>query len=179
MAKNPYGQGPPLNEFTVDHPGTLIGTAGHVHPGGLYDDLDLIRPGADAVAAARSPGRVPNSVRLFRSSAHYWDKRGPISWDMAMTATARRLAPAGQGRRHAADQRHLRTTRASWYESMGIMVVWEAWDDQTGVDPFTHTLDQIGHVTHGHLPENNHHGGSQSLGRRQRSAVPDCRAARC
>ena len=29
-------------------PGTLIGTAGHLHPGGLYDTLDLIRQGAHA-----------------------------------------------------------------------------------------------------------------------------------
>jgi hypothetical protein len=56
------------------------------------------------------------------------------------------------------------TRRASWYESMGIMVVWEAWNTQRGVDPFTHRLDQRGHVTHGHLAEDDHHGGSISLG---------------
>ena len=40
MAKNPYvSPDQPLNEFTVDHPGTLVATAGHLHPGGLYDDL--------------------------------------------------------------------------------------------------------------------------------------------
>ena len=38
MAKDPYGSRAPLNVFTVDHAGTLIGTAGHLHPGGLYDD---------------------------------------------------------------------------------------------------------------------------------------------
>src|SRR6202035_2861495 len=61
MAKNPYGKGPmqPLNEFTVDHPGTLIGTAGHLHPGGLYDTLDLMRQGAHATNGA-TPGSVPN-----------------------------------------------------------------------------------------------------------------------
>ena len=48
MAADPYGSGRPLNEFTVDHAGTLIGTAGHVHPGGLYDELDLIRNGRQA-----------------------------------------------------------------------------------------------------------------------------------
>ena len=87
----------PLNEFTVDHPGTLIGTAGHLHPGGLYDTLDLIRQGAHASNGA-TPGSVPNSVQLFRSYAHYFDKRGPISWNLAMTATrgrtgARRSRP--------------------------------------------------------------------------------------
>jgi hypothetical protein len=162
MAKNPYAGGPPLNTFTVDHPGTLVGTAGHVHPGGLYDELDAIRPGASAVhGAIRGP--VSDSVRLFRSYAHYWDKRGPISWDMAMNATNRDWRPrvsAGDTLRISATYE---TRRASWYESMGIMVVWEAWDDTSGVDPFNHKLDQNGHVTHGHLAENDHHGGSVAL----------------
>ena len=55
------------------------------------------------------------------------------------------------------------TTRASWYEVMGIMVVWEAWD-QRGTDPFTHRLDEQGHITHGYLRQNNDNGGSYSLG---------------
>jgi hypothetical protein len=159
MAKNPYAGRPPLNEFTVDHPGTLISTAGHLHPGGLYDDLDMIRAGQKPSGGA-IPGTVPNSVRLFRSNAHYWDKRGPISWDMAMTATHPDWRPqvkAGDVLRVSATYE---TKRASWYESMGIMVVWEAWNDQRGIDPFTHKLDQNGSVTHGHLPENNDHGGS-------------------
>jgi hypothetical protein len=163
MANNPYHGGPALNEFTVDHPGTLVGTAGHLHPGGLYDDLDLIRKGASPTGGA-TRGSVANSVRLFRSNAHYFDSRGPISWDMAMTATAPDWRPrvtSGDVLRISATYE---TRRASWYESMGIMVVWEAWNDQSGTDPFTHRLDQTGHVTHGHLPENNHHGGSTSLG---------------
>jgi hypothetical protein len=56
------------------------------------------------------------------------------------------------------------TRRASWYEVMGIMVVWEAWNDTHGVDPFTHSLDEHGHITHGHLAENNHYGGSAWIG---------------
>jgi hypothetical protein len=163
MAENPYGSGPPLNVFTVDHPGTLVGTAGHLHPGGLYDQLDLIRGGSSPSGGAIA-GTVANSVRLFRSNAHYFDPRGPISWDMAMTATAADWRP----RIKAGDQLRISATyetrRASWYESMGIMVVWEAWDDESGVDPFTHAIDQTGHVTHGHLPENRHHGGTTALG---------------
>ena len=128
MAKNPYPAGqPPLNEFTIDHPGTLVATAGHVHPGGLYDDLDLIRPGATPSGGA-IPGPVPNSVRLFRSNAHYWDPRGPISWDMAMTGTAPDWRPQVKAGDTLRVQRDLRDQRASWYESMGIMVVWEAWN---------------------------------------------------
>ena len=44
------------------------------------------------------------------------------------------------------------------------MVVWEAWGDQTGVDPFTHKLDELGHITHGHLPENDYYGGTAFVG---------------
>jgi hypothetical protein len=178
MAKNPYHGAAPLNEFTVDHPGTLVATAGHLHPGGLYDDLDLIRAGAKPSKKAIR-GTQPSSVRLFRSDAHYFDKRGPISWDMAMTATPADWRPhvnAGDTLRISATYE---TRRASWYESMGIMVVWEAWDSETGLDPFTgarvstahaagldpftRAIDQKGHVTHGHLAENNHHGGTTWL----------------
>jgi hypothetical protein len=173
MAKDPYGSGPALNTFTVDHPGTLIATAGHVHPGGLYDDLDLIRPG-QVPSGGAIPGTVPNSVRLFRSNARYWDKRGPISWDMAMTGTAPDWHPqvkAGDIMRISATYD---TRKASWYESMGIMVVWEAWNGTGGTDPFTHHVDQTGHITHGHLAEDNNHGGAYSLPYNPAS-FPDCR----
>jgi hypothetical protein len=172
MAANPYGGGPPANEFTVDHPGTLIGTAGHLHPGGLYDDLELIRSGATPSGGA-IPGAEPGSVRLFRSQAHYFGNRPPVSWDMAMTATPadwRARVNAGDVLRVSATYE---TQRASWYESMGIMVAWEAWNDQTGVDPFTHALDENGQITHGHLPENNHYGGTISLGTTAQS-YPSC-----
>jgi hypothetical protein len=162
MAKHPYGRGAALNEFTVDHPGTLVATAGHLHPGGLYDDLDLIRP-ATTPGPGTVQGTVPDSVRLFRSSAHYFDKRGPISWDMAMSATPADWRPqvkAGDVLRISATYN---TTRASWYESMGIMVVWEAWNDSAGTDPFAHAIDERGHVTHGHLAEDNNHGGARPL----------------
>ncbi len=47
-AKNPYQGGPAKNVWTVDQDGTLIATAGHVHPGGLRDDLWLQRAGSTA-----------------------------------------------------------------------------------------------------------------------------------
>ncbi len=162
MAKNPYKGGAPLNEFTVDHPGTLVATAGHVHPGGLYTDLDLIRAGASRSSGASPPGGEPNSVRLFQSNAHYYDKRGPISWDMAMTGTASNWRPQVQAGDTMRVSATYETKRASWYESMGIMVVWEAWGDK-GTDPFTHKLNENGKVTHGHLAENNNHGGALTL----------------
>jgi hypothetical protein len=176
MARNPYGSGPPLNEFKVDHAGTLIGTAGHLHPGGLYDELDLMRQG-DGPRGGALPGPVPDSVRLFRSYAHYFDRGGPISWDVAMTTTA----PDWRPQVEPGDVLRISATydsrRASWYEVMGIMVVWEAWGDTRGADPFTHTLDQQGHITHGHLPENNYHGGTLWIGVNP-TAPPECAVKR-
>jgi hypothetical protein len=173
QASDPYGGGPPLNQWRVRTAGTLIGTAGHIHPGGLWTELDLLRPGATVTAASRragvTAGTVPNSVRLFRSYAHYWDKRGPISWDMAMTATPSnwrvRVRPGDTLRVSATYE----TRRASWYESMGIMVAWMTHDRDgkgvaAGVNPFRRAPNQNGKVTHGHLAENNHHGGSRTLG---------------
>jgi hypothetical protein len=164
MARRPYGSGPALNEFTVDHPGTLIGTAGHLHPGGLYDELDLLRPGTRPSATV-TRGTVPGSVRLFRSYAEYWDQhRAPVSWDESMTATPPdwrvRVKPGDVLRISATYDSKL----ASWYEVMGIMVVWEQWNSDKGVDPFSHRLDETGHVTHGHLPENSYYGGTRFVG---------------
>src|SRR2546430_8294198 len=43
---------------------------------------------------------------------------------------------------------------------MGIMIVW-ATDGTNGRDPFTTKVDTKGQLTHGHLPENNLHGGQK------------------
>jgi hypothetical protein len=164
MAKDPYPGGtPPLNQFVVDHPGTLIGTAAHVHPGGLYGQLDLTRAGDKAHGGAL-PGLAPSSVRLFRSYAHYWDPRGPVSWDMAMKGTAPDWRPYLKAGDVLSVSATYDSRRASWYESMGIMVAWEAWARTKGaVDPFGHKLDQTGYLTHGRLRENRHHGGGPWL----------------
>jgi plastocyanin len=165
MAKNPYpAPGRAKNQFVVDHPGTLIATAAHVHPGGLFGQLDLTRAGAVPSGGAL-PGMTPGSVRLFRSNAHYWDPRGPISWDMAMQGTSPDWRPYLKAGDTLSVSATYETRRASWYESMGIMVAWEAWDKTKGAtDPFSHKLDQSGHLTHGHLAENNHHGGTLQVG---------------
>src|SRR5258706_1670125 len=81
QARDPYAGGPRLNEWKVDTPGTLVSTAGHVHPGGLFTDLELVRRGATAARARRGRaapvrGSPPHSGRPFRSVGHYWDPRG-------------------------------------------------------------------------------------------------------
>ena len=53
------------------------------------------------------------------------------------------------------------TRLGAWYESMGIMVVWMA-DGGGGTDPYATKVDLPGEVTHGHLPENDFHGGGPS-----------------
>ena len=152
-------RGRPLNEWQSPVSGTLVATAGHVHPGGLYDDLEVVRPGATG-SAGTVPGAVPNSVRIFRSVAHYFDRRGPVSWDLAMTHT-----PA-KWRVHINKGDTLRisttydTSRASWYEAMGIMIAYMDVGNPGGADPFKQAVPVRGKVTHGHLAENNHYGGT-------------------
>ncbi len=195
MAKNPYpAPQQPRNLFTVDQSGVLLDTAGHVHPGGLYTQLDDTRAGVKPRGGAL-PGMTKGSVRLFRSNAHYWDKRGPISWDMAMKGTSLDWRPAVKKGDVLSVSATYETKRASWYESMGIMVVWEAWNSQRGIDvftgrreahpanptygginPFTHALDQVGHVTHGRLPENIDDGGTSIEYKINLNSLPDCSA---
>jgi plastocyanin len=156
-ATNPYGNRPPRNQWTVDRDGVLLGTAGHVHPGGLHDDLWLTRAGAKAPAGHAKPG-ASDTVRLFDSVANYFEPAGDVSWDVSMTAT-----PAGwRPTVHKGDVLSISTTydskKGSWYESMGIMVVWMA-DGTKGTNPFAKPVDVAGVLTHGHLAENNNHGG--------------------
>jgi plastocyanin len=53
------------------------------------------------------------------------------------------------------------TKRGSWWESMGIMVVYMA-DAGSGKNPFSKRVDYPGQPTHGHLRENRNHGGGKS-----------------
>ncbi len=156
-ASDPYHGQPPSSEWTVDQDGVLIGTAGHLHPGGLHDDLWLQRTGATALEGHGKVG-APDTAHLFTSKADYFEPAGAVSWDVAMTAT-----PADwRVQVHKGDVMKVSTTydskTASWYESMGIMVVWMA-DGTNGTDPFVKPVDVDGSLTHGHLAENDNHGG--------------------
>lgn len=64
--------------------GTLIGMGGHVHPGGIRDEVSLVRGGVEKP--------------IFTSDAVYWRPEdsesagGPVgAWDFAMTATTSAL----------------------------------------------------------------------------------------
>jgi plastocyanin len=143
---NAYGGGPPRNTWTADHDGTLVGTAGHLHPGGLWTDLKLTRAG--------------RTVELFRSRAHYYEPAGAVSWDVSMTATppSWRVAIKKGDVLSVSGTYDSRTT--SWYESMAIMPLAMTVAPAGGADPFTTNTAVKGVLTHGHLPENDHHGGA-------------------
>jgi plastocyanin len=149
QAPGAYGGGSPRNRVVVDRDGVLVQTAGHLHPGGLYTDLELTRDG--------------RTVNLFRSRAHYWEPAGAVSWDVAMAATR----PDWRVRVRRGDVLSVSATydtrRASWYESMGIMPVAFAPGAPGGTDPFSGKLDRRGRLTHGHLRENRNHGGGTGV----------------
>jgi hypothetical protein len=132
------------NRTTIQEDGVLVGTGGHLHPGGLWTDLHLEREG--------------RRVRLFRSRAKYFEPAGAVSWDVAMEVTQ----PSWRVGVKKGDVLSVSATydaeRASWYEAMGIMAV--AFNPGgTGPDPFAVDVDVPGRLTHGHLRENRNHGG--------------------
>ncbi len=136
--------GRPANEWTVTQPQTLVGTAGHLHPGGLYTDLKITRNG--------------KTKTLFRSQAKYWEPAGAVSWDVSMTATPKDWKINVEPGDVISTSATYDTSKASWYESMGIMPIGVA-DGHFGVDPFAAKYPTRGKVTHGPLAENRNHGG--------------------
>ena len=105
------------------------------------------------------PAVEGDRVHLFESVANYFEPAGPVSWDMAMTSTEddwRVQVKAG-------DTLELQTTyeteRASWYESMGINIVYWAPNETNGRNPYVTKVDTPGVLNHGHYPENDDHGG--------------------
>ena len=162
-AMSPYGDAAAKNVWTVDRDGVLLVTAGHLHPGGLRTDMWLQRTGATALAGHAKAG-APDTAHLFESLANYYEPAGAVSWDVSMTATPEAWRVAV----HAGDVLSTTATydsaRASWYESMGIMIAWmadaPAPSEGPAADPFTTAVDVKGELTHGHLAENDNHGGA-------------------
>ena len=145
--------------FRADFDMTLVWTYGHLHPGGLYTSLEQ--------------RRGDQSREIFRSEAKYWEPAGAVSWDVAMTASD----PDWLVKVRAGDELRLSgtydTKRAAWYESMAINPTFFVRGDVPGAkDPFEQPVDSRGEITHGHLPENDNHGGRRSSG------LPDPRRLR-
>jgi plastocyanin len=170
-----YAADAPANEWTVDRDGVLVGTAGHLHPGGLHTDLWLRRDGSVAPVDAAKPGS-PDTTHLFRSVANYYEPAGAVSWDVSMTSTTPDWRVAVRRGDVVSTNATYDSARASWYESMGIMVVWMADTQPAGEasapDPFVTPVDAPGALTHGHLKENDNHGGADAPEYRNLTQVP-------
>ena len=162
-AVDPYGAVPAKNVWTIDRDGVLLSTAGHLHPGGLHTDLWLQRANASWIPGHGKAGTT-DTARLFDSRANYWEPAGAVSWDVAMTATPESWRVAVHKGDLLSTTATYDSARASWYESMGIMVVWMAdrvaSSEGAAPDPFVSAVDVEGELTHGHLAENNNHGGT-------------------
>jgi plastocyanin len=154
---DPYAGGPKQNEFSMPYDGTAVAAVGHLHPGGLRDDIDVTRAGA-------------GTKRVFTSKAKYYDPAGPVSWDVSLTASK----PTWRVALKAGDTLSIHATydsqQSSWYENMGIVLLFVAPNETKGPDPFVTTVDPTGELTHGHLAENDHHGGKLTV-------YPDVRKA--
>jgi plastocyanin len=146
-AKKPYAGRGRRNQWVADRNGVLVATAGHLHPGGLHTDLYLRRRGERA--------------HLFRSKARYFEPAGAVSWDVAMTGTRRDWRVKVRRGDVLSTTATYDSSRAAWWESMGIMITYMA-DGGPGRNPFKRRVDYPGRPTHGHLPENDNHGGGPS-----------------
>ncbi len=138
--------------WTPNHDVTLIGTAGHLHPGGLNTQLRDTRGG--------------NTNTLFTSDAHYYEPAGEVSWDVAMRATPPDWRVQVQANDHVSVHATYDTRRADWYEVMGIMPV-AVYNGTLPGDPAVKDaqapdIPQAGVLTHTHLAENDNHGGNST-----------------
>jgi plastocyanin len=123
---------------------TLLGTGGHLHPGGLYNNLHVTRNGQRKL--------------LFQSKAKYFEPAGAVSWDVAMSGSPPDWRVKVRRGDVLSTSATYDTSRAAWWESMGIMVTYMA-DAGPGHNPFKRRVNFPGRPTHGHLAENDNHGG--------------------
>jgi len=174
-AADPYpGYPKPKNEWVVDREVLLLNGYGHLHPGGLRNDLWLERAGAGSTASPDASVKG-DTAHVFSSKAYYYEPAGAVSWDVSVTVPP----PDWRVALQRGDVLKLSVTydsqRASWYESMGIFVLWWA-DGVEGMDPFQEKTDVDGELTHGHLAENDNH-GNKPTGVDDPSDIPSARVA--
>ena len=175
-AKDPYHGGPAKNVWTVDQ-----------------------RRHADRDRGPRAPRRAarrPLAATRRRRRAHDQGQAGhdrhrePVLVGRALLRAGRpgvvgrhdvgARPTTGASQVHKGDKLSVTATYetklASWYEGMGIMVVWMAYG-HAGTDPFTTSVNAPGILTHGHLarerqprrPDARH----RALRRRDQAAVAD------
>jgi hypothetical protein len=161
--------------FTAPADLTLVAAGGHVHPGGLWVDLTVSRGKGPPVEIKNDAYRAPpprnaQTRTIFRSEAKYYEPAGAVSWDASMTFTKPDWRVAVRKGDMLSVSAVYDTTKASWYEVMGIIdPLWITSSAVPGRDPFAQKVDWHGVVTHGHLAENDNHGGTGQ------SVLPDAR----
>jgi plastocyanin len=124
-------------EVSEDMAGTVVAIGGHLHFGGIRDEVSLVRNGKERP--------------IYISDAFYWaheegkrakDRIGapPTSWDFSMGGSG---APWWKVKIRAGDRIRLNAVTdsqdGSWYEGMGIVMAWVAPEDPhkpAGIDPF-------------------------------------------
>ena len=68
-ARNPYSGGSARNKWVVDRPGVLVGTAGHLHPGGLHTDMYAAPPRREDPAVPQGATRRAGAATRLTCSA--------------------------------------------------------------------------------------------------------------
>jgi hypothetical protein len=114
-----------------------------------------------------------NAAGRPRTSSEYYEKAGPVSWDVSMYVTK----PNWNVGLLPGDKLRVSTTydssQWSWDESMGIMLLWFS-PNESGTSPFALMKSQLkGKLTHGHLKENNNHGGKPDATLADPSTLPN------
>jgi len=147
------------DEWEIKEDGTLVVMGGHLHNGGIRDDVYLVRNGEERL--------------IHRSDAYYFDHDfnpstwdalvdpfdpakteiggPPTSWDFVMSGVSDDLGWRIEVK--AGDKLRLEgvydSSIASWYEQMGIVMTWLAPNSATtidgvdrvvGIDPFDETV---------------------------------------
>ena len=160
--------GEPLGLTQNFQGGTIIGLGGHLHPGGLQNTIDLVRPGntVRVKKKVKRKGKKPKrkyvvekreQVRIYTGEAVYWDREDPskgggppTSWDFSMKVSGLpswgvHVKPGDIVRSNAIYD----TTHQSTYENMGIVVSMfvpngpDGKPQAPGVDPFVAPKDTV------------------------------------
>ncbi|MGB8860331.1 MAG: hypothetical protein WCC60_13780, partial [Ilumatobacteraceae bacterium] len=121
--------------------------------------------------------RDGQTAHAFQSEAMYYEPAGAVSWDVSMTATLPDWHVAVKKGDMLSTTATYDSGLASWYESMGIMVVWMGEPGGDADDPFTTSVDKPGMLTHGHLAENDNHGGETDTRYLDLTALPSAPAS--
>jgi plastocyanin len=130
-------------KVTKDMAGTLITMGGHLHPGGLADEVSLVRDGkeklihiSDAIYWDREKAGFDPITGNYKNRSSGRAGGPPNSWDFSMTGTGAfldwkvKIKAGDRIRLNAVYDSEL----ASWYENMGIVMAWVAPKDPHGVE---------------------------------------------